>query len=103
MRLATLGMAATAGARALAIGDLEALGHLLGDAHRVLAELGVSTPLLDQMVADAAAHGALGAKLTGGGGGGAVVALAPGAEEGVIEAWRRRGKLAFVCTVGVRP
>jgi len=102
-RLAMLGLAAAAGARAIVAGDAYALGSLIGDAHRTLADLGLSTPLLDAMCDDAVAAGALGAKLTGGGGGGAVIALAPGCEEAVIDAWRARGMVGFACLVGARP
>jgi mevalonate kinase len=99
-RLETLGAAAMAGAEALVAGDLPTLGRLLSSAHDTLAQLGVSTPVLDQMVEDAVRAGAAGAKLTGGGGGGAVIALAPGREEAIAEAWRATGKESFVCLAG---
>ncbi|MCB9574858.1 MAG: hypothetical protein H6709_22525 [Kofleriaceae bacterium] len=79
------------------------LGALFDGAHAHLAALGLSTPALDALVADARGAGALGAKLTGAGGGGAVIALAPGREADVLAAWRARGKLGFACTVGARP
>lgn len=99
-RLARLGELATRGAEALAGGDTGALGGFFDEAQRVLAELGVSSPGIDEMVSAAAAAGAIGAKLTGAGGGGAVIALAPGAEDRVAAAWRKLGKEAFVTTVG---
>jgi mevalonate kinase len=68
------------GARALAAGDLPALGRAFDENQRLLAGLGVSTVALDSLVVTARRAGALGAKLTGGGGGGAVIALAPDAE-----------------------
>lgn len=77
------------------------LGEIFTNAHRRLAGLGVSTDVLDEMVGAAIGAGATGAKLTGGGGGGAVIALAPGREEAVLEAWRKIGKLGFVTRVGV--
>lgn len=80
---------------------LDELGAIFDDAHRRLAGLGVSTEVLDAMVAAATAAGALGAKLTGGGGGGAVIALAPGREDAVLAAWRALGKDGFVTRVGV--
>lgn len=52
-----------------------ALGPLLTDNHRLLQDIGVSTPALDAAVSLALAHGAAGAKLCGAGGGGVVLAL----------------------------
>ncbi|NLY92628.1 MAG: mevalonate kinase [Myxococcales bacterium] len=63
-------------ARAIAEGDLEALGRAMDENHAHLAELGLSTPALDEIVRTARAAGALGAKLTGSGGGGCAVVLA---------------------------
>ncbi|MCO4743495.1 MAG: mevalonate kinase [Proteobacteria bacterium] len=53
----------------------ERLGPLLTENHRLLVELGVSTPRLNALVELALAHGALGAKMSGAGGGGIVLAL----------------------------
>lgn len=64
------------GTAALASGDLPALGRAFDDNQAVLAELGVSSPAIDDLVAVARRAGAFGAKLTGGGAGGAVIALA---------------------------
>lgn len=60
----------------LALGRAESMGARMTRAHKILADLGVSTPQLDKLVETACEHGALGAKLTGGGGGGCVIALA---------------------------
>jgi mevalonate kinase len=85
---------------ALRLGRSSELGALMDRNHRLLGELGVSTPGLDAACDTARAAGALGAKLTGGGGGGCVVALAPAdGIEGVLEAWRRAGLLCFDVTV----
>lgn len=102
-RLSRLGDAAERGAAILTgdAPDLRALGQLLTGAHVVLRDLGLSTAVLDAMIDDALGAGAAGAKLTGGGGGGAVVAIAPGCEAAVVEAWRAGGKIAFACRVGV--
>jgi len=100
-RMAALGRAAEAGAAALVAGDLAAVGPLLSAAHDQLAAIGLSTPGLDRMVAAALDAGALGAKLTGAGGGGAVIALAPGREQVVVDAWRAAGRDGFACDVGV--
>lgn len=60
----------------LAAGDMSALGARMDRAHSLLGLLGVSTPVLDALVATARRTGALGAKLTGGGLGGCILALA---------------------------
>ena len=51
------------------------LGELLTENHRLLAQIGVSTPNLDRLVGFARKAGAHGAKLAGAGGGGVVLAL----------------------------
>jgi mevalonate kinase len=99
-RLVLLGNLAEAGAEQLASGDLPGLGEAMNRAHDVLRNLGVSTPILDEMVATARAAGALGAKLTGGGGGGAVIALAPGREDAVLAAWQRHHREGFCARLG---
>ena len=57
------------------------LGRALDEAHRLLADLGVSSPKLDQLAGAAKAAGALGAKLSGAGGGGYLLALAASADD----------------------
>ena len=66
-----------AAARALADGDVTALGPLLDESHRSLRDdFEVSTPELDTLAQTLRDAGALGARLTGAGFGGCVVALA---------------------------
>jgi galactokinase len=61
---------------------LEAIGHLLGESHRSLADdYEVSVPELDLAVAAAVGAGALGARMTGAGFGGCAIALV--AEESI--------------------
>lgn len=55
--------------------QVEGLGEILSLAQEKLAALNVSNETLDRLVATAKAHGALGAKLTGGGRGGCMIAL----------------------------
>jgi len=55
--------------------DVETLGPLLTENHRLLKRIGVSTPELDALVDFALGAGAHGAKLSGAGGGGIVIAL----------------------------
>lgn len=77
----------------LALGRAESMGARMTRAHKILADLGVSTPQLDKLVETACEHGALGAKLTGGGGGGCVIALADTADaaERISAALREAG------------
>jgi mevalonate kinase len=75
----------------LALDRPVALGERMTRAHHALAELGVSSPELDTLVATALDAGALGAKLTGGGQGGCLLALASdAASAGTIAAALRR-------------
>ncbi|MFE0062538.1 mevalonate kinase [Streptomyces sp. NPDC059003] len=60
---------------ALEQGRLDRLGWHLGACHALLAELQLTTDRVDALVDAALAHGALGAKMTGGGLGGCVIAL----------------------------
>ncbi len=88
--------------KALAAGDLEALGARMNDNQRELEAMGVSTPALEALVGDAREAGALGAKLTGAGGGGCMVALAADAAAAArIEArLSTRASMTFTTTVG---
>jgi galactokinase len=74
-------------AGALASGDLVAAGRLMGESHRSLADLGVSTLRLDDLVGRLeSTPGVFGARLTGAGFGGFVVVLArPGSvQQGLV-------------------
>lgn len=62
--------------QAITEGDWPALGQLFAQNQALLAQLGVSSPRLEQLIAAARAAGALGAKLSGGGRGGNIIALA---------------------------
>ena len=61
--------------QALASGDTPLLGALCTQNHSLLQAIGVSTPLLDQLVAAALTAGAYGAKLSGAGVGGVMFAV----------------------------
>ena len=80
-----------AGASALQAGRYDELGRLMNVCHGLLNAIEVSTPDLENIVAIARDHGAVGAKLTGAGGGGSVVALCPGTEDAVRAALTRSG------------
>ena len=69
-----IGNVTRAGATALSLGNLEAIGIAMNECHRLLQGLGVSDEDLDRMV-EAALPSSLGAKLTGAGGGGCMIAL----------------------------
>ena len=81
------------------LGDLHHLGDLMIEAHALLKSIGVSNQNLDELVALAMRHGALGAKLSGAGGGGVVVALVPEDPEPLLQAALHRGIQAFACTL----
>ena len=92
-QLNKLGEIASVAEDDLAFGRIENMGKQMTFAHRILADLGVSTAKLDALVDAACKHGALGAKLTGGGGGGCVIALADSedAAKRVSEAFKNAG------------
>lgn len=81
--LEQLGKIAISAQEDLELGQPLDIGLKMSRAHKILAQLGVSTPLLDELVSAACKSGALGAKLTGGGGGGCVIALAQSYEDAV--------------------
>jgi mevalonate kinase len=76
------------------------LGAAMNENQRHLVSLEVSCPEIEKMCAIACDAGAVGAKLTGGGGGGCVIAVAPGRESAVRDAWERQGFKSFVTQVG---
>lgn len=85
---------------ALLLGRSRDLGALLDRNHRLVSDLGISTPALDVACQEARDAGALGAKLTGGGGGGCVLALTEEeSTERVLAVWRQRGLLCFEASV----
>lgn len=88
---------------ALTGGDLETVGKLMNQNHRLLQEITVSCKELDELVDIALKNGALGAKLTGTGRGGLMQALTPGKElqEKVAEAIDDAGYTAFKTTIGI--
>lgn len=91
-----IGAATRLAATALGEDDLLALGQQMTIAQQALAQLGVSSPQLDALIAVANAHGALGAKLTGSGQGGCMIALAanPAAAATIAAALTKAGATA---------
>lgn len=93
---------AQAARRALAAGDLPALGPLMDENQALLAELGVSSAVLEVLCRAARHGGAWGAKLSGGGRGGNMIALvAPQEAERVAAALQQAGAArTLITTVG---
>ncbi len=95
-----LGRTTELGERALLEGDVARLGQLADIAHGVLAGLGVSSPILDELCGVARAAGAAGAKLTGAGGGGCMLAWPAGDPTALVAAFEARGLSPLVVEVG---
>lgn len=87
------------GSQALARNDVEALGRLMTEDHKLLSILGVSCKELNKLV-NASLPYSYGAKLTGAGGGGCMVALTDRPDK-VCEAIRARGGVPYVVKTGV--
>ena len=87
----------------LALDDLEKVGACMNGNHRLLQEIGVSCPELDELVELSRNNGALGAKLTGTGRGGYMVALTPGQElqSRIAKEIERKGFQALRTTIGI--
>ena len=88
---------------ALGAHDLTILGLLMDANHKILQEIEVSHPKLDELVAVAKENGALGAKMTGGGLGGYMIALCPdtAVQEKVAAAMEDAGYEALRTSIGV--
>jgi mevalonate kinase len=100
--LADIGALVEATIPTLSNPDLAELGQTMSDNHSLLQRIGVSTPVLDELVQISMNAGALGAKLAGAGGGGIVIALAqPGAA--VAHAARAAGFKAMQIDLGSAP
>ena len=88
---------------ALEAGDLEKVGKIMTENHKLLIEMEMSHEILDYLCKLALENGALGAKVTGGGRGGYMIALTPGKElqARVASAFERDGyKLIIKATIG---
>ncbi len=76
-----IGALTRASRTALEHGDYPYVGALMTEVHRELVALHTTTPEMEQLIATALGHEALGAKLTGSGGGGSLIALVEDAEQ----------------------
>ena len=83
--------------------NLEEVGSYMNENHRLLQEIGVSSPELDVLVKVARDAGAPGAKLTGTGRGGYMVALTPGRDlqNHVAEEIERHGSQVVRTVIGI--
>jgi len=79
-----IGCLTTAGKSALEAGNWTRLGCLMTANQRLLSELGVSSPILENLIERAMQAGALGAKLSGGGQGGCIIALVDAASADTV-------------------
>jgi mevalonate kinase len=71
-----IGLISQKARKGLETGNFQELGSLMDQNHRLLIDLGISTPELDLLVETAINAGAMGAKLSGGGLGGHIIVLA---------------------------
>lgn len=83
--------------------DIKLIGQLMDENHKLLQDVEVSHPKLDELVGMARKNGASGAKMTGGGLGGYMVALTPTEEvqNKVARAMEDAGFKALRTTIGV--
>jgi mevalonate kinase len=84
--------------------DLERVGKLMDENHKLLQGIEVSCKELDYLVDLCREQGAYGAKMTGGGGGGCMTALTPGKElqEKVASGIEKEGFKVLRTKIGVR-
>lgn len=102
-RLKTIVSQGTDMKKALEADDLEKVGKIMTDNHKLLVDMDMSHEILDYLCKLALEKGALGAKVTGGGRGGYMVALTPGKElqDTVASAFEKEGyKLIIKATIG---
>ena len=94
-----IGYLAQRGRRAIERGEIEEMGHLMNENHRLLRLIGVSSPELEDLVRAAREAGALGAKLSGAGRGGNMIALVTEETKGaVVKALREAGAKDLIVT-----
>ncbi len=88
---------------ALSAHDLTMMGQLMDTNHKILQEIEVSHPKLDELVRISKDNGALGAKMTGGGLGGYMIALCSdeASQQRVANAIESAGCEALRTTIGV--
>ena len=84
--------------------DLEKVGHIMTENHKILIDMDLSHDILVKLCDMAIEMGALGAKVTGGGRGGYMNALTPGKElqEKIASAIEKEGYKVIRAKIGVR-
>jgi len=89
--------------KALQQSDLEQVGYLMDENHKILVDMGLSHDIIVHLGNLAKEQGALGAKVTGGGRGGYMVALTPGEaiQRKVATAFEEEGFQAFSTKIGL--
>ena len=88
--------------QALEAGDLENVGKIMTENHKLLVDMDMSHETLDYLCKLALEKGALGAKVTGGGRGGYMVALTPRKklQDTVASAFEKEGYKLIRATIG---
>ena len=88
--------------KALEEGDLEHVGRIMSENHKLLIDMDMSHEILDTLCKLALENGALGAKVTGGGRGGYMVALTPEKklQDKVAAAFEKEGYKLIKATIG---
>jgi mevalonate kinase len=101
-RLKTITTQSYAMRQALEAGDLESVGKIMSENHKLLIDMVMSHETLDYMCKKALEMGALGAKVTGGGRGGYMVSLTPGKElqDKVASTFEKEGYKVIRATIG---
>ncbi|MFH1644554.1 MAG: mevalonate kinase [bacterium] len=86
---------------ALINSDVEKIGKFMNKNHKLLQQIKVSTPDLDQLINIAKQSGATGAKLTGGGLGGNMIALVKNEEDAnkILDGFKKKGFDGFVVKI----
>lgn len=88
--------------KGLETGDLEKVGAIMTENHKILIEMGLSHEKLIYLCDMAIEKGALGAKVTGGGRGGYMAALTPGEDiqDAIASAMEKEGYKVIRVTIG---
>lgn len=88
--------------KALEAGDLETVGRIMSENHKILIDMEMSHEILDYLCKSALENGAWGAKVTGGGRGGYMVALTPGEklQDTVASAFEKEGYKLIRTAIG---
>ncbi len=95
-----IGQSTRSGIQSLRENDFEKVGVLMNVNQALLEGLGVSSPLLSELIKATRNAGALGAKITGAGGGGCMISLSNGESDGIKEAIKKKTGTPIETKVG---